>query len=187
MIVVKGTGDISDHLYMRSLKELFHYFGEIESLKLWVDVQLAEFRNVFERVDALGILNLPSLIDTSTPAYQAYQAANVIFLAQAVLMRRLPFQSLKLRCEKYDIAAGHDPAMLAGRTSVGDGEVDVEEFLNLKDEVEQLRSLLREAEEETEELNVEVFRVMQEKDRTPGALMFFTSCKIPSLLVCCNK
>lgn len=181
MIIVKGAGDISDHHYMRSLTELYHYFGEIESLKLWVDVQLTEYRNIFERVEALGIVNLPALANSSTPAHQAHQSAFRTFSSCAGRTSEAAsrFDSLKLRCQKYDIARGHDPIKLAGRGLAEAHGVNLEEFLNLKDEVGQLRSLLREAEDETEELNLEVFRVMQEKDRTPGALMFFSILQDP--------
>jgi hypothetical protein len=178
MIVVKGTGDISDSHFRRSLTALFAKFGEIQAIKLWVDVQLTEYRTIFSRAEAMGISSIPQMLEASA-AQNAYNEA--VRVLTSVTGRTVEagsrFQHLKDRCQRYDIASGFD-ANAGGIHGAGD-QVSFEGFLNLQAENESLRGMLREAEEESEELNLEVFRVMQEKDRTPGALMFFSTLQDP--------
>jgi hypothetical protein len=180
MIMVKGTGDVSDAHYRRSLHALFSKFGEVESMKAWVDVQLAEYRVVFERVDGLGITSLPGMLRQSE-ARTAYNAA-----AQALssvsgrsVEAGSRFNNLKDRCARYDVASSFNPGSFSNFSGAGAGEVSFEDYLNMQSEVESLRDMLTEAEEENQELNLEVFRVMQEKDRTPAALLFFSILQDP--------
>lgn len=179
MIVVKGTGDISDAHYRRSLQALFSKFGEVESMKAWVDMQLAEYRVVFERVDGLGITSMPSLLRQSE-ARNAYNAAAEVLTSVSGRSAEAGsrFKHMKDRCARYDVASSFNPGSFGG-FSAGGGEVNFEEYLNMQAEAESLRDMLKEAEEENEELNLEVFRAMQEKDRTPAALMFFSVLQDP--------
>lgn len=179
MIVVKGTGDISDAHYRRSLQMLFSKFGEVESMKMWVDMQLSEYRVVFDRVGGLGVTSMPSLLRQSDSRTAFNNAANVLTSVSGRSAEAgSRFKHLKDRCARYDVASSYNPGF-SQYSGGGAGDVSFEDYLNLQSEVESLRDMLKEAEEENEELNLEVFRVMQEKDRTPAALMFFSVLQDP--------
>jgi hypothetical protein len=85
---------------------------------------------------------------------------------------------------------GNSPTMaleaLAGlgphRSLGAEGSVSLDDALELEAEVDRLRRELRDAQEEAEETNLEVFRVMQEGDRTPAALMFFAALHDPVIV-----
>jgi len=66
--------------------------------------------------------------------------------------------------------------------SIAEASVSLDDAIALEIEVERLTRELGQAEEEIDDLNLEVFRVMQEADRTPAALLFFSALHDPVLL-----
>ena len=66
--------------------------------------------------------------------------------------------------------------------SIAEASVSLDDAIALEVEVERLTRELGQAEEEIDDLNLEVFRVMQEADRTPAALLFFSALHDPVLL-----
>lgn len=109
---------------------------------------------------------------------------------QVEIQHRL--EATKDRCIRYRLA---DPAIWRNLASnaqgVGgtafsvhpqgaeSGSVSLNDALALEDEVQRLTMELNAAQEEAEEMNLEVLRVMQEGDRTPGALQFFAALHDP--------
>ena len=172
MIVVLGTGEITDPVYFRSLKQMFSKFGEIEALKLWNDIQLGQYRVIFERVNAMNITMIPGMLKFSAAFDEAYQ----VFTSSSgrTVEAHARFTALKNRCKRYKIG---EMEHIADRSS--SSVISVTQYSKMQEELESLRQELTEAEEEIEELNLEVFKQMQEGDRTPGALLFYAALHDP--------
>ena len=178
IIMVNGSGEIADDLYFRGLTQLYKKLGEIDTLKLWIDVQLGQYRSIFEKINSLSISMLPNLMKNSSSFEDSYEAFVSCSGRQVEAQGR--FTALKERCKRYQIASSFSNINGGQRSDQSLGyRVNIEEYLNLQNEVELLRQQLIESEEETESLNLEVFRAMQEGDRTPGALMFFSALHDP--------
>jgi hypothetical protein len=175
LIVVMGSDEIADDLYYRSLNQMYTKFGEIEGLKLWVDVQIGQYRAIFDRVNSLNINMIPSMVKASDVFEESYE----VFLSCSgrSVEAQARFTALKNRCKRYNVARNRDDSDGSGNQR--EGQFSTEEYLRMVDEVDYLKSELEEAVEEAEELNLEVFRVMQEGDRTPGALLFFAALHDP--------
>ena len=174
MIVVSGSGEVPDALYHRSLRQMFIKFGEIESLKLWVEIQLGQYRTIFERVNALHIAMIPNMLKASDAFEEAYQV--FVSCSGRSVEAHSRFTALKNRCKRYKIGMENTNNNQFGGH---EGMVNMHAFAQLQEEVQSLRADLAEAEEENEELNLEVFKQMQEGDRTPGALLFFAALHDP--------
>jgi len=174
MIVVNGSGEVADALYHRSLRQMFIKFGEIESLKLWVDIQLGQYRTIFERVNAMNITMIPNMLKASNAFEEAYET--FVSSSGRTVEAHSRFTALKNRCKRYKIGLTNESnSHYAGP----DEAANTHTIMHLQEECDQLRADLAEAEEENEELNLEVFKQMQEGDRTPGALMFFAALHDP--------
>ena len=174
IIIVAGSGEIPDEHYNRAYDQMFKKFGEIEVLKLWVEVQLGQYRIIFERVNSMKITMIPSMVRVSQVFEEAYET--FVSSSGRAVEAQSRFTALKNRCKRYRI--GHvnpdtNGAQMQGR------DVNMEQYLRMQDEIEILREALAEAEEEAEDLNLEVFKSMQEGDRTPAALMFFSALHDP--------
>ena len=78
------------------------------------------------------------------------------------------------------LAQGYQPG--AGRSTEGDKEGN--EFINkvLMAEIIRQRKHIRELEDDVEQLNLEKFKLMTEKDSTPGSLLFFASFHDPNMI-----
>lgn len=95
---------------------------------------------------------------------------------------------IKDRCVRYKIAspelwrsAENGGAMsFGGRSQLEGQSLSLDDAIEMEAEIERLRSELADAQAEAEEMNLEVFRVMQEGDRTPGALLFFAALHDPT-------
>jgi len=177
MIVVNGSGEVPDALYFRALRQMFVKFGEIESLKLWVDIQLGQYRAIFERVNAMNITMIPNMLKASNAFEEAYR----VFVSSSgrSVEAHSRFTALKNRCKRYKIGTSNE----SNNQPVGQDEVaNMHTIMRLQEECERLRADLAEAEEENEELNLEVFKQMQEGDRTPGALLFFAALHDPATI-----
>lgn len=51
----------------------YRYFGQIESLKLCVDLKLIEFRSIFERINAQSMHEIENLMKESTDFEYCYK------------------------------------------------------------------------------------------------------------------
>lgn len=193
-------------VYRKSLEQLYRKVGEIESMKLWVEIQLIEFRAIFTRINAPSITALPELLLESKPLSMSYQAVLAIQGKMVELGKRL--DELRKYCQKYQLAgsASWPPYVAAVAVSenassklrpitannsmipptsdvpTGVFQDDTEvtaKIIQYETTIESLQEELQLVNEEKEELNLEVFRVMQEGDRTPGALLFFAALHDP--------
>ena len=102
--------------------------------------------------------------------------------------------ALKEKCGRYRLADPDTWRRLGSSSSMGlglygggvggpgsrsDSGLSLAEAIDLEETVRRLEQELQEARDEAEDMNVEVFRVMQESDRTPGALLFFAALHDP--------
>ena len=195
-------------VYRKSLEQLYRKVGEIESMKLWVEIQLIEFRAIFTRINAPSITALPELLMDSKALNNSYQLILSIQGKMVELGKRL--EELRKYCQKYELAgsASWPPYVAAvalgentsklrpitannsmiipnpktGASPMGVLYDDTEiaaKIIQYETTIENLQEELQLLNEEKEELNLEVFRVMQEGDRTPGALLFFATLHDP--------
>jgi hypothetical protein len=171
IIVVKGSASVPKHLLKRNLEQLMEKFGEVASLIAFVDTQLIEYRVIFDRMQSLDISSLPHL-DGNCPSFS--QALSSFTSASGrVAEAKKRFEILRERCQRYGIV---DELKHNSERSdfVENGGINFEDFVQLQDQLEALEKENAELIEENEELNLEVFRVMQEGDRTPASLLFFS-------------
>ena len=198
LIVLAGSGEVSLDVYKRSLSQLFHQIGDVDAVRLWVEIQLVSFRATFERVNALKIGMLADLSQQSRSFKEALESFVSCQSRVVEVAHRLA--AIKDRCVRYKIAspelwrsaegggsggcggAGSGLFSLGGPHSQLDAHgsgVSLHDVVEMEAEITRLRSELAEAQAETEEMNLEIFRVMQEGDRTPGALLFFAALHDP--------
>ncbi len=195
-------------VYRKSLEQLYRKVGEIESMKLWVEIQLIEFRAIFTRINAPSITALPELLMDNKALNNSYQLILSIQGKMVELGKRL--EELRKYCQKYQLAGSAswppyvaavalgentsklrpitannsmlNPNPKTGASSTGvfndDSEITAK-IIQYETTIENLQEELQLVNEEKEELNLEVFRVMQEGDRTPGALLFFATLHDP--------
>jgi hypothetical protein len=91
-------------------------------------------------------------------------------------------EMLRDRCVRHNLGSGRDHKKkkkqkieFDDQTSVGMGgpEAYSQEIQDLRNQVEELNEQLAEAKEEYEDQEVEMLELMQERDRSPDALLFF--------------
>ena len=61
LIVLVGSGEVPMDVYKRSLAQLFHQISDVDSIRLWVEIQLVSYRAIFDRINALKIDMLADL------------------------------------------------------------------------------------------------------------------------------
>jgi len=93
------------------------------------------------------------------------------------MMKRI--EVIKARVAKYKLSKAQsvNMMMLQDRSliSAGNNSFRIEEIIRLENTISKLQDELSFVEADREELNLEVFRVMQEGDKTPGAFLFFAA------------
>jgi len=168
--------DYSIEKYNDALMSLYKKTGEIESLKLWADVQLTEYRSIFEKFNSSNIHCLPVLLQKCREFQTSYQ----LFLScqgkSLDMMKRI--EVIKARVTKYKLSKAQSVNMMMLQdksliSNSNNGSFRIEEIIRLENIISQLQDELAFVEADRDELNLEVFRVMQEGDKTPGAFLFF--------------
>jgi hypothetical protein len=166
--------DYSIEKYNDALMSLYKKTGEIESMKLWTDVQLVEYRSIFEKFNASNIYCLPVLLQKCNE----FQISYKLFLScqgkSLDMMKRI--EVIKARVAKYKLSKARSVNMMIqdkSQISNSNGNFRIEEIIRLEAIVSKLQEELAFVEADRDELNLEVFRVMQEGDKTPGAFLFF--------------
>jgi hypothetical protein len=174
--------DYSIEKYNNILINLYKKTGEIESIKLWGDIQLTEYRCIYEKFNISNIYCLPILLQKC----QEYQYSYQLFLScqgkSLDIMRNIDI--IKSRILKYKLSkvqSINNMIILQDKSIIsnsingggGGGSYKIEEIIRLENIISQLQDELAFVEADRDELNLEVFRVMQEGDKTPGAFLFF--------------
>ena len=166
--------DYSIEKYNDALMSLYKKTGEIESMKLWTDVQLVEYRSIFEKFNASNIHCLPALLQKCNE----FQISYKLFLScqgkSLDMMKRI--EVIKARVSKYKLSKAPSVNMMLqdkSQISNSNGTFKIEEIIRLENIISKLQDELAFVEADRDELNLEVFRVMQEGDKTPGAFLFF--------------
>lgn len=180
--LVEGK-EYPNELYRKSIRNLYSKMGEIEAMKVWAEVQMVEYRAIFERVNASSITALPSLTQT----VKSFEASYNTFVACQGCCASLTANlgNVKIKCERYSLAGSGmlfnplENTLTAGKLDSADR---IDEIVRLEQIIEELRAELEEAIDEKNELNQEVFRVMQNGDRTPGAFVFFAVLHDPNTI-----
>lgn len=65
LIVLSDTDSKTSKQFAIALSEMSRMLGEAETHKLWVDIQLIEYRSIMEKANALGFSTIPSLLQGS--------------------------------------------------------------------------------------------------------------------------
>lgn len=98
---------------------------------------------------------------------------------------------LRERCVRHNLGSGKDKKKkkkpkieFDDQTSVGMGAPEgyQQELQELRNEIEELKEQLAEAKEEFEDQEVEMLELLQERDRSPDALLFFAIMHDPSYM-----
>ena len=76
--------------------------GEIQSIKLWTDIQLVEYRSIFEKFNASSIYCLPSLLQNSHESKFAYKLFLQCQGKSLDMMKRV--EVIKARISKYKLS-----------------------------------------------------------------------------------
>jgi len=185
------------------LVNLHRMFGDLEGKKLPMDLALHEFRSIFDRLNAEGPKVIKNLMKESNEFSDCYKRFFSCQGKAVEVNQRL--QACKGRCLKYNLlqpelfsrpVAETNQAQKSNQSSAqitnyfpsemfnNNGSEQLEKLQNenkqLKEMVEALESDLQTAENEIVETQQELFDALQEKDRTPGALIFFALLHDPT-------
>lgn len=189
--IVKATPAVPFDYINEPLNELYSKFGEIESLKLVLDVKLTEFRSMFEKINQQGQYDLHNM----RKECHEFDVCYKFFLAcqgkSLEVLQRL--SACKERCDRYNFLQPNLP-VLSNEAKIqiaainmsrygSDGSGGVEQKIGaLENKVVELTNELQGMQEEMEEMEVELFETLQGNDKTPAALLFFSLMSDPAFV-----
>lgn len=200
LIALSEEGDkVPSATYRNSLEQMYRKIGDIEALAVWADVQLIEYRSIFKSINAPSMTSLPQLLQQLKAVNGSYE---MLLASQSkVVEMNNRVAEIKNHCVKYKLAGsatwpayrpshastaangGKDQAgrsIAQGGSDAADvGSQHARELVRLETIIESLQDDLQAMTSERDDLNLEIFRVMQQGDQTPAALLFFSALADP--------
>lgn len=169
------AGPSSAEILIQTAEEFRCVLGELKYEMMIYDMNLLEFRLVFEKLNAEGA----SVLQTMTKLHADFADAYAVFINCQSLS--VDFKRKLAAAVEFDSKITLNSKVLMEHT-VNASPVDTKEFEKLresynqlKDDIQTMESQLLEANSIIRELEKELFEAVQSIDRTPSALLFFTA------------
>ena len=206
---LKRTNNTKNSLFRDSLAELYKLLGTLQAKSVLIDFKLGEYRSLFESLSVIETTVDLGSCEEFTKCYGVYLVTQgkAIELSNRLISLKEAGNEYGL-CENLDLhlpplttnpdTANCDDGINRGimghnlNTDINDyevipskeatGDALVESNFRSKGNVnnQQLQKELEEALEEADNLRTELFAIEQQKDRTPGALLFFAGLYDPN-------
>lgn len=190
------------------MSDLYSNFGSIEAGKITIDLEMFEFRSLFERINAQGMKELHTLMQESSDFEYCYKYFVACQGKSVEINQRL--SNCRERCLRYKLIRNPDLKRhygsnfdatfsdtdgsslgMGGKTPLSANEANDtgnnsvnnalrQEVMILQKQVADLQENVETLQEDLEDAEVEMLELMKEKDRAPDALTFFALMHDPS-------
>lgn len=191
LVVLAGSFESSSVQYKGASKELYRALGQVEAVKLWADLQLTEYRSIFENYFALGINSLGHGASKNEDFERGLNKFTACQGKSGEIHSRLT--AVKERCGRYNLLPSliDVMALLNGRAALSPASphpaqpaidrdaYSAEHVMQLRSMVEELQSELEQVREMNVDLERDLFQIQHSKDQTPAALLFFATLQEP--------
>jgi hypothetical protein len=152
--------------------------GELELSVMLFDIQLLEFRVIFEKINLMSVSTLPSLVNNNKTFADAFtqftfcQSRSIVFKKK---INKVYEFAVAYRIDSSELLVTRRRDIVSTSSNITIDAKAEAAFNGLQNEVVRLENELLAANKEVHRLEVELFEVAQSKDRTPNALLFFVA------------
>lgn len=165
-------------VYQEKVETLFRKIGVLDASKMFVEVQLANFRGMFEEIQAISETSFPTMMRDVPELKKSY---NLFISTQGKIVklgRRL--KALKTYCATVQLLSPHMNATMRPENYDTNNRTEMDYYVF--EEVERLDIELEQTKQKNERLQEEMCHLINKNDDSPGPLAFYSALNDPSLI-----
>ena len=169
---------------------LYYYskLGVLDASKMFVEVQLANFRGMFQEIQCISESSFPTMMRDVPELKLSYNLFLSIQSKIVQLGKRV--KALKTYCATVQLLSPHSNALMRLEASIDDNnnaENRVETDYYIFEEIQRLEKELEFMKQQNNKLSDELYHTILKFDHSPGAMAFYCGLNDPSLIPALKK